>query len=104
MKGEVVKYGQSLYDFVVEKYGSVRFLSKFVRDNGIGYEGLVTQGQTLLIDTAEGNTSNKYKIRNKGIVINNNINNTLVTQLALFEDELGILYEDGEQMIYENVI
>jgi uncharacterized protein (TIGR02145 family) len=103
MKGEVVQFGQSLYDFVVQKYGSIRYLAKFVRDNGINYNGLIYQGETYLIDTTEGDANNLNAIRKGKITMNNGIVNQEVSQLALFQDGIGILFEDGIGKIWENV-
>ena len=98
---KTVPYGQSLFDFVVDNYGSLRFLGKFIRDNALNYDGLIFQGEQYLIDRAEGNFNNKSELRRNGITMINNIENKKVVTRKQFEDGVFMLFEDEVRYIFE---
>lgn len=95
-----VIYGQSLYDFAVENYGSVRYISRVVKDNGINYDGLVYQGDELLVnDEAERNLNVTRNLRkNKRNVVNGIVNNRIVTNFALISGD-NFTFTSGDNII-----
>lgn len=62
---------QTLQDACVQVYGTVQLLFKFAKDNGLSIDSVVDIGTSLSYNDALGNEDLKFKITERGLLVNN---------------------------------
>jgi hypothetical protein len=98
---DVVRDGQSLYDFAIWKYGTVEGIAKLSRDNGLKYDSAIEQGDVLIYSNRTGNQDVKDFFTRNNIIPISNIENQKVTLSLIFEDGNNFIFEDGNNFILE---
>lgn len=95
-----IRFGQTIFDFCVWKYGTLQQIGRLVTDNNINYDANVIQGQELSYSEDFGNEDIKdYLEVNNYIPTNDNTN---TPENFIFEDSENYIFEDDNNYIFEN--
>jgi hypothetical protein len=98
---ETVRYGQSIFDFCIWKYGTLQQVVKLCRDNNLNYDVDIYQGDILEYFSTFGNNLIKTFFETTGKIPVSNVENVEVLDDFLFEDSENYLFEDDTQKIFE---
>lgn len=90
-----IRFGQTIFDFCVWKYGTLQQISRLVLDNDLKYDANVVQGQELAYNEDFGNEDIKDYLNINGFIPIND----LASRLPL---EFGFIFEDGNNFIFED--
>ena len=71
MTNIIVQEGQSIFDLVIQHYGSLDFLVQFCFDNKIGIDTDLTAGQVVVVDETIGVKSVKEFFKLNALSANN---------------------------------
>jgi len=96
-----IRYGQTIFDFCVWKYGTIQEIIKLVADNGLNYSADVKQGVELSIENDFGNEDIKDFFTINNFIPSSEVKNDVITNFV-FEDLENYVFEDGENFIFEN--
>jgi len=98
----IVRYGQTIFDVCIWKYGTLQEISRLVRDNGVNYDQAILQGDTLLINSSLD--IGRYQVRlffqNARFIPVSNVDNVRELKNFIFLDGTNNTFLDGTNFIF----
>lgn len=100
---EKVRYGQSIFDICVWKYGTLQEISRLTRDNESGFDISLLQGDDILVD--EDSAIGIYSIRvffdQNDLIPVSGVDNVRQINNFVFVDSNNFTFKDGTNFIFK---
>ena len=96
MKTVIVRSNQDIYDICVQEFGTVEFLGKLIEDNNLNFDGVITQGQVLLIDKEQNGNEDVKDFFELG---KKNSQNGYI-----FKNDIPPLNFDNDQIKFDSIV
>jgi len=100
---EKVRYGQTIFDICVWKYGTLNEISRLVRDNSSGYDISLLQGDDILInpDNAAGMYPVKLFFNRNSLIPTSGVDNLRIINNFVYADGNNLVFKDGNNFIFK---
>jgi len=103
MTTEIVRYGQTIFDISVWKYGTLQQISRFVRDNGGNYDQALLQGDEVLInsDLEIGKYFVRMFFEQAQFIPTSGVDNVRIITNFVFKSGANFVFKSGANFIFK---